>query len=67
MVSILVYDRIPVSKRSEIVVTPGNLSGAKLNPETGILEWKIDIQAGERVTLPFDYEVKYPKDTTINL
>lgn len=66
-ITIHIYDRVPVSKKNEIEVSLGDLNGAELNEETGILKWKRTIQPGESITLRFDYEVKYPKDKPVNL
>ncbi len=66
-VTIVIYDRIPVSKKNEIIVTLGDLNGAEFDSETGIIKWKMSIPAGESITLRFAYEVKYPKDKRINL
>ena len=66
-ITIVIMDRVPVSRRNEIVVTLGNLEGAEFNKETGILKWTKTIPAGGKVTIQFDYEVKYPKDKVINL
>ena len=61
-VTIVIYDRIPVSKRNDIVVTNGELAGAEFDKETGILKWTKTIPSGQKVTMRFDYEVKYPKE-----
>jgi uncharacterized protein (TIGR02231 family) len=61
-ITIVIYDRVPVSKRNDIVVTNGDLAGAELDKETGILKWTKTIPAGQKVTIRFDYEVKYPKE-----
>ncbi|MGB1003391.1 MAG: DUF4139 domain-containing protein [Salibacteraceae bacterium] len=66
-ITIVIYDRVPVSKKNEIEVSLGDLAGGELNKETGILKWKKTIDPGQSVTLRFDYEVKYPKDKPINL
>ncbi|MFT5878214.1 MAG: hypothetical protein ACI8SA_002080 [Dokdonia sp.] len=66
-ITIHIYDRVPVSKKNEIEVNLGDLSGAEINKETGILKWTKTVDPGQSVTLRFDYEVKYPKDKPINL
>jgi len=66
-ITIVIMDRVPVSRRNDIVVTLGELEGANYNKETGILRWTKTIPAGGKVTIQFDYEVKYPKDKVINL
>lgn len=61
-VTIVVKDQIPISTHQDITVTAENLSGAKLNKETGMLEWELELKAGEQRKIKFGYEVKYPKD-----
>jgi Domain of unknown function (DUF4139) len=36
-----------------------------VNPETGVLTWKIDLKPGESKKVRFSYSVKYPKDKKI--
>lgn len=60
-----VYDQFPLSTQKEIEITTGETSGAKHEKETGKLEWKLEVPAGESKSLKFNYSVKYPKDKTI--
>ena len=66
-VTLLVKDQIPVSVNSSIIVTPGELSGGKLDPLTGIVTWEITLAAGAQQKLSLQYEVKYPKTERIIL
>ena len=66
-VEIVLFDQVPVTKRSGIIVNVGETAGAKYTKETGMLKWKKEIPAGGKITIQFDYEVKYPKGKTINL
>jgi len=66
-VTVVIYDRVPVSQIDEIEVTVGDIAGAELDKETGILKWTKNIPSGQRMTWRFDYEVKYPKGSRINL
>lgn len=60
-VAIQVEDQIPVSVNSEITVEALELSGGKLDPQTGKVSWIIDVPAGSQKELKLQYEVKYPK------
>ncbi|RAI95350.1 mucoidy inhibitor MuiA family protein [Algoriphagus yeomjeoni] len=60
-VTLNVEDQIPVSVNSDISVEALNLSGGKLDANTGIMTWTITLQPGAQQELKFQYEVKYPK------
>ncbi|GMQ31438.1 mucoidy inhibitor MuiA family protein [Algoriphagus confluentis] len=66
-VTLLVKDQIPVSVNSNITVTPGELSGGKLDPQTGVITWEISLAPGAQQKVSFQYEVKYPKSERIIL
>lgn len=60
-VSIQVEDQIPVSVNSEITVEALELSGGKLDPQTGKVRWIVQVPQGSQQELTLQYEVKYPK------
>jgi hypothetical protein len=66
-VTLVVKDQIPVSINSNIVVTPGELSGGNLDTQTGIVTWEITLPPGAQQKLSLQYEVKYPKSERIIL
>lgn len=66
-ITLLVKDQIPVSVNSNISVSPGELSGGKLDPQTGIITWEIRLAPGTQQKVSFQYEVKYPKGERIIL
>lgn len=66
-VTLMVKDQIPVSINSNIVVTPGELSGGSLDTQTGIVTWEITLPPGAQQKLSLQYEVKYPKSERIIL
>ncbi|WP_268033163.1 mucoidy inhibitor MuiA family protein [Algoriphagus sp. PAP.12] len=66
-VNLQIIDQIPVSVNSNITVEVGNISGGKLNEETGIITWNITIPPGSQEKLTFQYEVKYPKNERVVL
>jgi len=67
VVKITVNDQIPVSSNSQITVEAVELSGGKLNSETGLVTWDFELRPGETKEIIFTYSVKYPKNQTILL
>lgn len=66
-VRLVVKDQIPVSVNSNIVVTPGELSGGRHDSQTGIVAWEVTLAPGSQQKLSLQYEVKYPKSERIIL
>jgi len=66
-IHILVTDQFPVSGNSEIEVQQIDSGGAKLDNETGILTWNLDLEPGASKKLAFKYSVRYPKKEVIIL
>lgn len=66
-VDITVNDQIPIASNNSIVVDPTELSGGKLNSQTGELKWDLTLKSQETKQIVFSYSVKYPKDRTIIL
>ena len=60
-VNIEVHDQVPVSDRSDIDVEVINLSGGKLNTETGEVIWHLHLAPGKKKELILHYTVKLPK------
>ncbi len=61
-VDLTLYDQLPVSANSSIVVTAEEVSGGKADSDTGIVTWSLTLQPGEQRDLTLRYKVKYPKD-----
>ncbi len=66
-VNLLLKDQYPLSTNKDIEVELTEASEAVINKEKGLLSWQLTLQPNESKTLRFSYEVKYPKDKTINL
>lgn len=62
-----ILDQYPVSGNGAIKVDRKEHSGAKLNEETGILIWELELQPKESKKLDLIYEVSYPKGKRVNL
>jgi uncharacterized protein (TIGR02231 family) len=66
-IKITLNDQIPVSSNSAITVESMELSGGKLNSQTGQIKWDLDIKPQETKQIVLTYSVRYPKDKTIIL
>lgn len=66
-INITLKDQIPVSSNSGISVDPVELSGGKLNADTGEIKWDLVIKPQETKQIILTYSVKYPKDKTVVL
>jgi uncharacterized protein (TIGR02231 family) len=66
-VGITLNDQIPVSSNSSISIDTIELSGGKLNEQTGELKWDLEIKPQETRQIVLTYAVKYPKDKTVIL
>lgn len=66
-VNIRLQDQIPVSQDKEIEVKSEIGNGGKLDEESGIITWNLDLSPGQNQELRFTYKVKYPKGREIGL
>src|SRR5450759_2821292 len=66
-VKITLNDQVPVSSNSSISIDAIELSGGKLNQQTGEIKWDLEIKQQETRQIVLTYSVKYPKDKTVIL
>ena len=66
-VELLLKDQYPLSTNKEIEVELLQSDGAKINAETGILTWQLQLKPNENKKFRISYRVKYPKDQILNL
>lgn len=64
-VHITVQDQIPVSSDKEVEVELLESGNAKLDKETGILEWDVEIPAGKIWETTFTFSVKSPNSMRV--
>jgi uncharacterized protein (TIGR02231 family) len=67
LIKIVLNDQIPISSNSGITVDATELTGGKLNTQTGEVKWDLEIKPQETKQIVLTYSVKYPKDKTIIL
>ncbi|SHF88546.1 conserved hypothetical protein [Flavobacterium fluvii] len=63
---LLLKDQYPLSSDKEIEIELLQNDGAKVNAETGILTWDLDLKPNETKKIRISYRVKYPKDKVID-
>jgi hypothetical protein len=66
-INLIVEDQFPISTQKEIEVQERKFEGAKLDDDTQRLTWQLTVEAKKENKLSFKYEVKYPKDKTLQL
>ncbi|MCX6258024.1 MAG: DUF4139 domain-containing protein [Bacteroidia bacterium] len=66
-IDLMIDDQVPVSTNKDIVVDKSDYSYGKINETTGIITWKMKIDAGKSEKIGFKYSVKYPKNNMIIL
>ncbi|MEN2402035.1 DUF4139 domain-containing protein [Flavobacterium sp. MC2016-06] len=66
-VELLLKDQYPLSTNKEIEVELLQSDNAKVNVETGILTWQLQLKPNETKKIRISYKVRYPKDQNLNL
>ncbi len=66
-VDLEIKDQIPVSTQDNMLIYLDEKSGADHNESTGILTWRLQMDAGESLSRTFRYSVKYPQDKKVRL
>ena len=62
---IMLKDQYPLSPDKEIEIELLQSDNAKINTETGILTWDLNLKPNETKKIRLSYKVKYPKDKII--
>jgi len=63
----VVLDQAPVSRLEEIEVNIQNISGGKLNKESGEVKWEFTLKPMEKKEFDLKYSVKYPKSRNLTI
>ena len=64
-IDLLLKDQYPLSTDKEIEIELLQSDNAKINLETGILTWQLQLKANETKKVRISYKVRYPKDQVI--
>src|SRR6185503_540444 len=65
IVNLLVEDQVPVAQNSAINVETQELSGGKVDANTGKVSWYFALNPDDDKKVELRYQVKYPKDQTV--
>lgn len=65
-IELLLKDQIPSSTDNAVEVALISSDHASLNPDNGVLTWRLNLKPGEVRKVKFSYSVKYPKGRVIN-
>ncbi len=60
-VKLTIFDQIPLSVISDIIVSPLELTSGQLDVKTGKIKWELIIDGQQQKDINLQYEVKYPK------
>jgi len=60
-------ERIKVRVLEPDLTTSKPAVTAKLNPNTNVLEWLVEIPQGEEARIPFKYSLEWPKHQEIDI
>ncbi|WP_127844716.1 DUF4139 domain-containing protein [Psychroflexus aestuariivivens] len=66
-IQLKLQERIPISQNDEIKVDNRNYEGGKIDEETGIVTWQLNISPQISKSIKYSFTVKYPKEKRINL
>ena len=66
-INMVILDQSPVSKLEEIEVNIQNVSGGKLNKESGEVKWEFTLKPMEKKEFDLKYSVKYPKSRNLTI
>lgn len=64
-IQMLLKDQYPLSSNKDIEVELLQSDNAKVNLETGILSWQLQMKPNETKKIRISYKVRYPKDQVI--
>jgi uncharacterized protein (TIGR02231 family) len=65
-IEMLLKDQYPLSSNKDIEVELLQSDHAKVNQETGILTWQLQLKPNETKKIRISYKVRYPKDQVID-
>ena len=66
-ISLRIEDQFPISKNKKIQISERKYNRGKLDEDTGLVKWNLDLPANGREKLELSYKVKYPKNRRVQL
>ncbi|AWA29458.1 hypothetical protein HYN48_04795 [Flavobacterium magnum] len=65
-VNLMLKDQYPLSPDKDIEVELKESDGAKVNTDTGIMTWQLNLKPNETRKIRISYKIRYPKDRVID-
>lgn len=64
-IEISVKDQVPLSRDESIKIDIKEISNGSYNSDTGVVTWRVKLDAGQTKTLRLNYQIEYPKGQKI--
>jgi hypothetical protein len=64
-ITLELQDQFPLSPSDDIQIERGNVQDGKVETETGIVTWNLELKPGEQITRTLQFEVTYPKNVQV--
>lgn len=64
-ITLVLQDQFPLSPSDDIEIKRGDTQGGKVDGETGIITWEVEVKPGEQISRTFSFEVTYPKSIQV--
>ena len=65
-IQLLVEDQFPLSRTKEVEIENKTAADAQINPETGLVSWRLRLEPAQEKKLNFGYSVKFPKSGVVS-
>ena len=64
-INLTLLDQIPITQNGDISIEAKNISNAKKEDRTGILEWRINLKPKDKKVIDFRFKVKHDKNKNV--
>ena len=66
-IELTLLDQIPITQNGDITIEAKNISNAKKEDRTGILEWRIQMDSKDKKVIDFKFKVKHDKNKRVTI
>ncbi|MDG1842286.1 MAG: DUF4139 domain-containing protein [Crocinitomicaceae bacterium] len=64
-INLTLLDQIPITQNGDISIEAKNISNAKKEDRTGILEWRINLKPKDKKVIDFKFKIKHDKNKRV--
>tara|TARA_Y100000385_G_scaffold56602_2_gene54237 strand:- start:2561 stop:3706 length:1146 start_codon:yes stop_codon:yes gene_type:complete len=64
-IELTLLDQVPISQTTDITIEAKNVSNAKKEDRTGILEWRLNLKPKDKKVIDFKFKVKHNKNKNV--